>query len=80
MKNCMPNLSEKCSDSFTFARLTHQHRSAGMPSGKLASFFFLGLQSWSEQGTLMGETDGSGRNGYTECLFKTIWFKRAEKV
>jgi hypothetical protein len=63
MKNCMPNLSEKCSDSFTFARLTHQHRSAGMPSGKLASFFFLGLQSWSEQGTLMAAKRGRWKKG-----------------
>jgi hypothetical protein len=72
MKNIMPNLSEKSSDSFTFARLPHQHRSTRISGGKLECFFFLGIQSWSEQGTLMAATDGGGRNGYNECLFETI--------
>jgi len=53
MKNFMPNLSEKSSTSFTFARSPHQHRSALTPGGKLASFFFVGLKSWSEHGTLI---------------------------
>ena len=53
MKNFMPILSEKSSDCFTFARWPHQHRSALTPGGKCAYFDFFGLNSWSEQGTLM---------------------------
>ena len=53
MKNFMPILSEKSNDSFTFARWPHQHRSALTPGGKCAYFDFFGLNSWSEQGTLM---------------------------
>jgi hypothetical protein len=53
MKYFMPNLSEKSTTSFTFARRPHQHLSALTPGGKVAFFPFIGLKSWSEQGTLM---------------------------
>jgi hypothetical protein len=52
MKNFIPNLLEKFSACFTFARWLHQHRSTHT-GFKLASLFFVGLKSWSEQGTLM---------------------------
>jgi hypothetical protein len=53
MKYFMPNLSEKSTTSFTFARRPHQHLSALTPGGKVAFFPFIGLKSWYEQGTLM---------------------------
>ena len=53
MKNLMPILSEKSTDSFTFARWPHQHRFALTPAGKGTTFDFIGRKSWSEQGTLM---------------------------
>jgi hypothetical protein len=45
----MPNLFEKSSTSFTFARWPQQYRSALTPWTKLASFIFLGLNSWSKK-------------------------------
>ena len=53
MKNFMPILSEKSNDSFTLARWPHQHCSALTPGRKREFFDFIGLKSWSEQGTLM---------------------------
>ena len=67
MKNFMPSLSEKSTDSFTFARWPHQHRSALTPGGKLASFDFFGRKSGSEQGTLMVEFHGRG-GGRKRCI------------
>jgi hypothetical protein len=57
MKNFMPNLSEKSSTSFILARSPQQHHSALTLGGKLVSFIFAGLKSWSEQGTLMVAKD-----------------------
>jgi hypothetical protein len=55
MKNFMPNLSENSSAPFTSPRSAHQHLSAFNPRCKFASFIFIGLKPWYEQGTLMVE-------------------------
>jgi hypothetical protein len=53
MKNFMPNLSQKSSTFFTFPKMSAPTPLRSHPRGKLASFIFFGLKSWSEQGTLI---------------------------
>jgi hypothetical protein len=68
----MPSLSKKSSASFTFARSPHQQRFAQIPRGKLASFFFFyGLKSRFEQGTLMATKNWFEEIGKKYRYFKT---------
>jgi hypothetical protein len=53
MKNFMPNLSQKSSTFFTFPKMSAPTPLRSHPRGKLASFIFFGLKSWSKQGTLI---------------------------
>jgi hypothetical protein len=52
-KTSCPTYQKNPPDSFISARSPHQHRSTLRPRSKLASFIFLVLEPWSEQGTVM---------------------------
>jgi hypothetical protein len=77
-------LSIEIFDSFTFARSHHQQRSALIPGGKLASFIFIGLKSWSKQGTLMSAKGCWDEKGEKHWYFETIWrfgfIRRDDKI